>query len=169
MVVISVLCLTGCETVDGFLASFEKKDKLKKGVHYRLSVHEIVKYPRATKLERALPTMDGKKKVWVNMNYFLDSRNIKDIKLIDLKENSGQYDFSLELDEQGVYRWLQLSNGFFQTPLALVCDGKILKIFTINEHSTEESLWVTLEGPFDFVNAKLIKKYAVHNYKFYND
>jgi len=166
--VVSFAGLTGCETVDNFMKSFKKND-LKKGVHHRLSVHQIVKYPRATKLEKALPTVDGTRKVWVNMNYFMDSRTIKDIKLVKVEDKVGLYNFSIQLDDRGVFQWLQLSNGFFETPLALVCDGKVLKIFTIKERSTEESEWVTLEGPFDFVKSKLIQKYAAHNYKFYND
>jgi len=164
----AVVFLTGCETMDEFMGSFQK-DELKKGVHYRLSVHEIVKYPRAKKLERALPMVGSDDKVWVNMNSFIDSRRIKNIKLLDVEGQPGMKNFSLELDERGIFQWLQLSNSFIGTRLALVCDGKVLKLFTINERSTEESKTVTLEGPFDFVNAGLVKKYAKHNYKFYNE
>jgi len=164
----AVVFLSGCETMDDVMESFQKDD-LKKGVHYRLSVHEIVKYPRATKLERALPMFGSDDKVWVNMNSFIDSRRIKDIKLLDVEDKPGMKHLSLELDERGIFMWLQLSNSFIGTRLALVCDGKVLKLFTINERSTEESEWVTLEGPFDFVNAGLVKKYAKHNYKFYNE
>lgn len=163
----TVISISGCETLDKLLKPEE--GKLKKGIHQRLSIHQIVKYPRAAKLEKALPTVDGKEKVWVNMNYFIDSHNFKDIKLVEVEGKPGMYNFSVELDEQGVLKWLQLSNGFFGVPLALVCDGKVLKIFTIKKRTKEDTKWVTIEGPFDFVNAKLVQKYAKHNYEFYTE
>ena len=166
--VVVVSSLVGCETLDNFLKP-PAKEKLEKGAHQRLSIHQIVKYPRATKLEKALPTIEGDEKVWVNVNYFIDSHNFKDIKLVEVEGKPGMYDFSIELDERGVLKWLQLSNGFFETPLALVCDGKVLKIITIKERSTEETTNVVIRGPFNFVDAKLVEKYAKHNYEFYTE
>ena len=158
-----IVSITGCETMKS------DKDRLKPGVHYRLSVHQIVKYPKATKIEKALPTIEGDKRVWVNMNYFIDSRSFKESKLVEVQGQPGMYNLSLELSERGVMQWLQLSNGFVETPLALVCDGKVLTIFTIKDRTNEETTWISIDEPIDFVNAKLVHKYVAHNYKFYTE
>jgi hypothetical protein len=165
-----IFSLTGCETLDDFLKSL-KGEQLKAGVHYRLSVHRIVKYPHGLKMEKFIPFYNHlERKLCLNVNYEIDSSCIKDVKITKATEpeNIGKYYLNLELDEKGVMSWMQISNGFYEQSLALVCDGKVLDVFKVKVRSDEKTKTVRLPEPVPFNYAQLIKKYAKHNYKFYN-
>ncbi len=48
---------------------------------YELSLHAIVKYPRATENEQDIPTLDGKT-IWIRKNQLFSSKNIKRAKAV---------------------------------------------------------------------------------------
>jgi hypothetical protein len=165
--------LSGCETLDlswkdimdadadsdfSFGQEYEPK--------YVLTFHQVVKYPRATLLEKKIATYDGRE-LWINTNYFLSSKNIKDIKL-KKRPSSGLYDLVLELDRRGRMQWDLLSLNFRGQKMALLIDGVYYRKITPAVIAGEGS-YVVLHGPFDTVTAKGINKYGKDNYEHYND
>lgn len=78
---VAVAMISGCE-LDKVLKKPE--NSLRKPA-YVISVHRIVKYPRAEKLERKISTFSGRE-IYVNANPFLHSRDIKKIELIERED-----------------------------------------------------------------------------------
>ena len=80
----ALLFSTGCEFIKK-LDEENAKRKIQNKPQYVLSVHQIVKNPRANMLEKKIPTFSGRT-IWVNVNPFIHSRNIKKIELIERKD-----------------------------------------------------------------------------------
>lgn len=165
--------LNGCETLDlswddimsednSSDFSFGKKYEPK----YVLTFHQVVKYPRGTLVEKKLSTFNGRD-LWVNTNYFLSSKNIKNI-LIKKRHNSELYDLVIKLDRRGRMQWDLLSLNFKGEKMALLVDGVFYrKIAPMVVH--DEKADVVLYGPFDTVTAKGIAKNAKDNYDHFNE
>lgn len=133
---------------------------------YAISFHQIVKYPRAEMLEMKLRTYDGQD-IWINSNYFLNSKNIKKITLVQSQKN-GLYDIVLHLDRRGKMQWTLIAMHFRNEKVAMLIDGMFYRKFT-PELNDEESDTVVLKGPFDTVTAKGLEKYSTDNYEYFND
>jgi hypothetical protein len=164
-----VLAGTGCESIDltwEEVLSGKMQDK-KKEVKYVLTVHKFVKYPRANNLEQEITTFDGRK-LWINTNFFIHSNHIMDVKLIPRDGKKDFYDLELKLDRKGAMKWLQMTLHFRGQPMAVLIDGMYYRTFVPEKLTTEDDEWVLLEGPFDAVTAKGIKKYAKINYNIFN-
>jgi hypothetical protein len=168
-----LLLLVGCETLDlswdeimdgGDSSDFSFTEKYEP--KYVLTFHQVVKYPRATLLEKKIATYDGRE-LWINTNYFLGSKNIKEV-MLKKRPNSGLYDLVLSLDRRGRMQWDLLSLNFKGQKMALLVDGVFYRKITptvINDEST----MVILRGPFDTVTATGIQKNSKKNFEHYND
>lgn len=157
----------GCETWDEVMSGETKvqdDDKPK----YVMSVHEIVKYPRGTMIEKEVQSFGGRN-VWVNINPFIHSRNIPKVEILPSKEKDGFYDLQLTLDRRGRLLWTQLSVEFNKTDVALLIDGVFYRTFQPEQLDDEEDMVVVIKGPFDPVTAKCIEKYAAKNYKYFEE
>jgi hypothetical protein len=157
---LSVLLMSGCEVLQDAMKEERKTS-------YVLSLHQIVKYPRSKELEKKITTFDGHE-YWINTNQFFHSRNIEKVELIPSKERKGYYDLSLQLDHNGILKWIQLSMQFKDEKLVLMIDGNFYKLYTPEQLADEEDQWVLLKGPFDKVTAKGIQKFAHKNYIYFN-
>ena len=158
-----LLFITGCETLEDIDDSMKETPKAR----YVLSLHQVVKYPRAKDLERKITSFDGRE-FWINTNQFFHSRHIEKVELIPSKERKGFYDLNLRLDSNGAMKWLQMSMAFRHEELALLIDGNFYKLYKPDQLTNEEDNWVVLTGPFDKVTATGIKKYAKKNYLHFN-
>jgi hypothetical protein len=159
--ILSALFITGCEMLEDSMDAAKKKNR------YVLSLHQIVKYPRAKNMERKIVSFSGEE-FWINMNQFFHSRHIKKVKLIPRKDEKDFYDLSLKLDYNGVLKWIQMSMHFRHQEMALLIDGHFYKFYVPDQLAHEEDEWVLLTGPFDKVTANGIKKYTRKNYFFFN-
>jgi hypothetical protein len=158
--IVSTLFIFGCETIDEAMEE-------KKQTRYVLSIHEVIKYPRAKDLEKKIVSFDGQE-FWLNGNQFFHSRHIEKVDLIPSQDRKGYYDLSLTLDYTGTLKWVQLSMHFQHKKLALLVDGNFYKLFTPIQLTDHEAKTVLLRGPFDKVTAGGIKKYAHKNFLFFN-
>jgi hypothetical protein len=152
----------GCETLDEAFKPPKQKEN-----RYVLSLHQIVKYPRAKNLEQEITTLDGRT-FWINMNQFFHSRHIEDVKLIPRKGEEDFYDIALKLDYNGILKWIQLTMQFKDQKMALMIDGHFYKFYVPDHLADADDEWVMLTGPFDKVTADGIKKFAKNNYVFFN-
>lgn len=149
--------MVSCEILDSY---GQKPTKI-------ISIHEIVKYPRATELEKEIPTLNGGK-IWINTNPFLHSSAIKQIKLVPSAQEPGFYDLQVELDRCGRLLWMQISVGFAYRKLAFVIDGIYYRSIIPRYATTEEDYIVLIEGPFDKITAESLKEHAAKNYSYYH-
>lgn len=154
--IFAFLAITGCELLD----YYEKPSKI-------ISIHEIVKYPRATELEKEVPTLNGGK-IWINTNPFLHSSAIKDLELVERADEPGFYDLQVELDRCGRLFWMQLSVGFAYRKMAFVIDGICYRTIIPRTVTTEEDYIVVIEGPFDKITAQSLEEHAAKNYRYYH-
>ena len=158
----AVMLFPGCETMKDIM----KPPKVKENI-YVLSLHQIIKYPRAKNLEREISTIDGRH-FWINTNQFFHSRHIEEVKLIPRKDKKDFYDIAMKLDHNGIVKWVQLSMQFRSEKMALLIDGHFYKFYIPEPLANEEDDWVLLNGPFDKITAKGIEKYAHRNYIYFN-
>ena len=158
------LLIVGCETIKEAMHPKDEKDKAPR---YVITLHQIVKYPRASDLERQITAFDGRK-YWINMNQFFHSRHIEEVKLVPSKEREGYFDVLMKLDPSGIMKWVQLSMHFKREKMAMLIDGHFYELYTPDQLADENDEWVLLRGPFDKVTAGGIKKYANKNFLFFN-
>jgi len=133
-----------------------------------ITVHEIVKYPRAKQLEKEIMTFSGDK-IWINSNPFLHSKSVEEIKLIPIEGQKDFYNLELKLDRHGALVWMQLSVGFAHKRLAFVIDDVYYRSFIISQKTTENDHKIVIKGPFDKITAESLKEHAKDNYKYYNE
>ncbi len=139
---------------------------------YVVSIHEIVRYPKAEMIEKEIATYSGTT-LYVNTNSLLHSRNIEKIELIP-RDDPDYSDLKLTLDKRGYKLWLTLSVLYKGRNLAFVIDGQCYRVFQPRmivedpNDTTESSRTVTVEGPFDANVGKRLVKYAPIDYKAFN-
>jgi len=139
----------------------------------QITIHQIVKYPRAERIEREISTFSGRT-ICININSFLHSNSIKKIELVPRGPNGKYYDLKLFLNRKGRLHWMSLSNGFKGEKVAFVIDGIFYRSFTPNQmvgdYDTDDgSTYVLIEGPFDKGTADTLVEWAPKNYQFYHD
>jgi len=166
----TALCLVSflavsCETWDEVIE--DKPDNPKDKLVYVLTVHEIVKYPRAQQLEMEIPSFSGTP-VCVNANYFLHSKNVPKIDIVEIKDNPGFYDINLTLDRRGRMLWTSLAVNFRAKQIGFVIDGVFYRAFIPEQLDDDNDMVVKIKGPFDTSTAMGLKKNAEKNYKVYN-
>jgi hypothetical protein len=158
LMVLFIIFIAGCET-----SSLNKDNKPK----YVISLHQMIKYPRAESIEKEIETFDGETKC-ININGMLHSRDIKSVERVPNKRYPGYYDLLLELSNRGSLLWMQISVGFKKRQIGFVVDKKFYRAIYINKAVTDKKEKVLLVGPFDGTVSKNIEKYAESNYLYYN-
>ena len=163
---ISALKLPLCLLAVIAFASCESLDSKSKEPKYMITINEIVKYPRAKEIEKEIPTFAGRT-VWININQFIHSSNIKEIELIPCKNKPGFYDLKCRLDYHGKLVWMQLSVMYASSELAFVIDGVYYRSITPDKVTSHDDEFITIKGPFDSVTANSLKENAKLNYKYF--
>ena len=133
-------------------------------------MHEIVKYPRGSDFEREVDSFFGKK-ICVNSNYFLHSKDISEIEAVKRLDNPDFYNLRLTLSPRGVKMWSAFAvlTRVDRKELALLIDGIYYRSFSPAVLLDPEANVVTLEGPFDPATASGLLKHAKTNYRKWND
>ena len=155
-----------CDTLNS-LEDLDKGESTKDKAIYVITVHEIVKYPRAQELEMNIPSFSGTP-ICINANYFLHTKNITKIDLIEQKDKPGFFDLNLTLDRRGKMVWSSISVNYRNTQMAFVIDGVYYRSFTPEQLDNDEAMTVRIKGPFDTATAMGLKKNAEKNYKLFN-
>ncbi len=159
---------TGCQFLDDPEAFLDGESSIEP--KYVLSVHEIVKYPRGSDFEREVDSFFGKK-ICVNSNYFLHSKDISEIEAVKRLDNPDFYNLRLTLSPRGVKMWSAFAvlTRVDRKELALLIDGIYYRSFSPAVLLDPEANVVTLEGPFDPATASGLLKHAKTNYRKWND
>ncbi len=133
---------------------------------YVVGIFSIVRYPRASELEKEIQGLDGRT-VWINTNQNFSSKNIRDARVVSRPGNPDLCDLQFRIDRFGKLQWQILAGRYRDEPVALVIDGIYFGSF-IPETSDRQPEWVTLRVGIDPVTAKGVVKYASKNYLYYN-
>jgi hypothetical protein len=160
-----VLLLSSCETLD-----LDMKDKstdidtsdLPK---WTISINEIVKYPRASRGEKEVPTFGGRT-IWVRKHYEFNSKSIISITTVPAKEKANYFNLKVKLDRHGSLVAMRLSNDATHAPWAFLVDGVYYRSVEFNEPPLEEDYSeIIIKGPFDKSLASFLEKYSEPNYE----
>lgn len=161
---ISILLFTvSCETLEEALKDRTKEEEMNE-LQYIFSINEVIDYPRATGLEREITSFSGKK-LWINVNPFIHSRDVEEIKKIP-SEKAGFFDLQLKLTRRGRIMWTALIEQVRVTKFGVIIDGVFYRTFEPERiPKPEEAEWAAVKGPFDAVTADGLVKYAKGNFK----
>lgn len=171
LVTLALLC--GCDNlkVDENEEGFDNKSSSsifnRSQPKFVLSFHEIIKYPRASDIEKPVDALDGKK-IYININQFVHSSDIMDARLIKLPNNENYYNLRLRFSRSGAIRWHSMAINFKGREVAMLLDGHYLTSLIAQPLEDDEDEWVIIRGPFDAVTARGIMRNASKNYEIYN-
>lgn len=129
-----------------------------------VSIHEIIKYPRADETEQKIPSYFGSD-VTIRRLPLLFYKEIESITAVPRTSEPGFYDLKLKLTIRGRKMWIGLSVPNQRTPLAFVIDGMYYRSFKprmIYDDTTDE---VIVDGPFDQATALEIQNNSGKNYR----
>ncbi len=162
--------LSSCDTLKT-LENMQTSDFLNPSVFentpdYVISIHQVVRYPRSEMLEQEVTTFDGKK-VYINTNSLIHSRNIEKIEIMLNKTDPQFCDLKLNLDRRGKMLWGNLAVSFKGQDVALMVDGILYRVFKPAQLG-EEADAVIMTGPFDRNTAFNIAKNSEKNYGIFN-
>ena len=132
-----------------------------------VGVFSIVKYPRATKLERELPTNSGES-IWINSNQSFSSKHLKEAKVVPRPGNPDICDLKFRLDRPGRMQWEILAGNHSGEEMVLVVDGRYMAHFIPEPPDENNRNWVTVRVGIDPYTARGIAKFAKKNYTHYN-
>lgn len=158
--IVSALLLTSCESVEEVLKMNIRPHQPK----FVISLNSVVRYPRGLEIEKDLTTVRGEK-ITVNRNSFLTSAMIMDAVAIQREDDPHSYDISLKLNQTGLKIWFQLLMDYQDEASVILIDGVYFGPFKPDDGHDEDTVWVTLRGPFNEVIANGIEKFARRNYR----
>ena len=166
----AVFLFTSCDTLRT-LENMEGNDFINPSVFettpdYVISIHDVVKYPRSETLEQEVTTFDGKR-VYINTNSLIHSRNISKIELMPNQKDPQFCDLKLSLDRRGKMLWGNLATDRKGQNVALIVDGVLYRIFKPAQRG-EEADAVIMTGPFDRNTAYNLAKNSEKNYGIFN-
>ena len=166
----ALLLLPSCDTLKT-LENMQSSEFLNPSVFettpdYVLSIHEVVRYPRSEELDLEVTTFDGKR-IYINTNSMIHSRNISKIEITLNKKDPQFCDLKLTLDRRGKMLWGNLATMFKGRDVALMVDGILYRVFKPAQLG-EEAEAVIITGPFDRNTALNIAKNSEKNYGIFN-
>lgn len=136
---------------------------------YLISINEIIKYPRATQLEKEIPTIAGTTK-WINTAPYLFSNCIRMIETIPNENDKNFMDLKLELNSRGKLLWNQLSADIMYKDLGFVVNDVLYRRLNSDMilKDKEKDEIILLKLKLDPVTAKCIADASKSNYKYFN-
>jgi len=129
-----------------------------------ISIHEIVKYPKANEMEQKIPSYFGNE-ITINRVPLLFYKEIENVTAVPRAGDPNFYDLKLKMTTRGRKMWIGLSVPNQRTPLAFVIDGMYYRSFKprmIYDDTTDE---VIVDGPFDQATALEIQNNAAKNHR----
>lgn len=164
---------TGCELLkEAWEADMEYSSSNPNSEDYRarfvIGIFNVVKYPRATELEREISRSDGSS-VWINANQRFDSKRIRDARAIPRPGNPDLCDLQFRLDNEGKNHWQMLVASAKGEPVVMMVDSRYVGAFIPEIGRGNDDLkWVTVRIGVDSYTARGIVKTAKKNYIHFN-
>lgn len=157
---------SSCDPEDTFatLMDPDAAAEMAKPAEYVVSIHKIIRYPRSEMIELQIPSYFGDDIV-VNRNYYLHSKEITKIDIVERKNEPGFYDVVLHLTNRGQKMWIGLSVANRNTPMAFVIDGNNYRNFIPKMIMNDAEMSVMIDGPFDQATALGLQKNSERNHK----
>ncbi len=129
-----------------------------------ISIHEVVKYPRANETERVVPSYFGTD-VTIRKLPLLFYKEIMSVTIMERPHEPGFYDLQLKLTSRGRKMWIGLSVPHQNDYLAFLVDGMYYRAFRPRMIYGDETDTVIIDGPFDQATARELAAQAARNYK----
>ena len=161
---------SGCELFREALEqsySSEDPDSDDYETKFNIGIFEIVKYPRASVLEKEITTADGST-LCINTNALFSSKRIRQARAVPRPGNPDIYDLEFRIDRMGKTQWMVLHGSSRQNPVVMMVDDRYAGTFVPEDLSSGKNDWVKLHIGVDVYTAKGIVKFAKKNYEFYN-
>lgn len=134
---------------------------------FNIGIFQIVRYPRASMLEREIP-IPGGETVCININPLFSSKRIRQVRAIPRPGNPDVYDLEFRIDRQGKTQWMMLYGANRNTPLVMMVDDRYVGTFIPTEYTDGREEWVKLQIGVDAYTARGIVRFARKNYEYYN-
>lgn len=168
----ALLCAPGCEMIEEAMdpenaPGINDPTSDDYDPRFVVGVFTIVKYPRATKLERELATNTGES-IWINSNQNFSSKHLKEAKVVPRPGNPDICDLKFRLDRAGRSQWEVLVGNHRGEEVVLVVDGRYMAQFIPENLDENNRSWVTVRVGIDSYTARGIAKFAKKNYTHYN-
>lgn len=160
----------GCEIFQEALSdSYSSDDPTSEdySTKFNLGIFQVVKYPRATVLEKEVDMGDGKT-VCVNTNALFSSKRIRKARAIPRPGNPDIYDLEFQIDRMGKTQWMMLHGTSRGDEVVMMVDDRFAGVFIPESLDDGRRDWVTLRVGVDAYTAKGIVKFAQRNYEYYN-
>ncbi len=169
----AAIFLMGASSCEEMLADPDKyfNDEVDQTPSYVVSIHDIIKYQRGDMMEKEVESFAGGT-VCVNKNSYLHSRDFVKIGMVQRKNDPDFFDLIITLSDRGQKIWSALSVNMrakgSSSELAFVIDGMYYRSFKPELLTDNETMIVTVEGPFDPATANGLVKNSERNYKIFN-
>ena len=131
------LVLSSCEILDPNKKATEAEIDIATLPKWTISINEIVKYPRASRGEKEVPTFSGRT-IWIRKHYELNSKSVISITALPSKEKPHYFNLKVKLDRHGSLVAMRLSNDATHAPWAFLIDGVYCRSVEFNEAPLEE-------------------------------
>ena len=128
-----------------------------------VSIHEVIRTKNGDGIERTVASYFGGD-VTIHSIQLIDSSEITAITPIPIPGDQGFYNLRLDFTDRGRKLWINLSVQHKGTQLAFVIDGTVYRGFVPRQLSTDESMWVVVDGPFDQATSMALQNSAKYNY-----
>ena len=167
-----LLCAPGCELINEAMdpenaPGIDDPTSDEYEPRFVVGIFSIVKYPRATKLERELATNTGES-IWINSNQNFSSKHLKEAKVVPRPGNPDICDLKFKFDRPGRMQWEILAGNHRGEEVVLVVDGRYMAQFIPEPPDENNRNWVTVRVGIDPYTARGIAKFARKNYVHYN-
>ena len=160
----------GCEIFEEALSdSYSSDDPTSEeySTKFNIGIFQVVKYPRATLLEKEVDMGDGKS-VCVNTNALFSSKRILKARAIPRPGDTDIYDLEFKIDRMGKTQWMMLHGTARGEEVVMRVDDRFAGVFIPESLDDGRKDWVTLRVGVDAYAAKGIVKFAQRNYEYYN-
>ena len=134
---------------------------------FNIGVFEIVKYPRASVLEKEITTPDGGT-LCINTNALFSSKRIRQARAIPRPGNPEIYDLEFRIDRMGKTQWMMLHGTARGEEVVMMVDNRLAGIFIPEALDDGSRDWITVRVGVDAYTARGIVKFAQRNYEYYN-
>jgi len=134
---------------------------------FNIGIFEVVKYPRATMLEREI-NIDHENTVCINTNALFSSKRIRQARAIPRPGNPDIYDLEIRIDRMGKTQWMMLTGGNKNREVVMMVDDRYAGSFIPESYQDGSKDWVRVRIGVDNYTARGIVKFAKKNYEYYN-
>ncbi|MBO5667762.1 MAG: hypothetical protein J6S43_01420 [Lentisphaeria bacterium] len=134
---------------------------------FNIGIFEVVKYPRATMLEKEI-NIDNNNTVCINTNALFSSKRIRQARAIPRPGNPDVYDLEFRIDRMGKTQWMILAGNNKNREVVMIVDDRYVGSFIPENYQDGTKDWVRVRAGVDNYTARGIVKFAKKNYEFYN-